>query len=816
MRRRRGLLALVVGGAVVLAAGRAWGALIGDHAWFDALGYADVWWWRTGVALTLKVAAGTLATLVMRAHLEAVRRSFVSVVVPGTVGNLEVNGAVPERTISLVLWACALAIGVLLTVPVDDWVPLANLLDARPFGEADPYFQYDLAFWTAWLPFELQAYTWALVSHAVMAMVTMVGYVLTRGITTDGRALRVTRHARRHVTVLGVMLLVLIAWSYRLDGFDRLVNGSGAAGFGFADHRVGLPGGIVMQVVSIAAAAVVTWSAWSRQPRAAIAAVTTVLLMALLLRQGLPLLADSVAGDTDTSSRELRYIETHASFSRRAYESDRVQLATAGDTASVASTPLWDRATIPHTVPGQLGALMGWEAAAGMPGALVFSAQRTAPGILPTWSALSVDVTSESPFRNVNTRAGRALPPIVVSDSGRGYAIVSDPARRIAAPGIGSPSARLALAWNQQNLRLLFGALPQPSPVLVTVRDVRERVRLLAPTLEPWPDVSPIVHADSLLWVVDLYAVSGTYPLSEHLRLGADGAELTAAQFACTALVNAHTGAVTFVGERNPPLLARRPLERLGRHVVPVDLLPEALRRALPPRAAALALEGTIAARFGSRAVHDGATGAGGGGVLAGFSLVRGEPADTIITEDRLAPVWLPARHVYAQTMAAVDMRGVVRGVMIAPGGTDRRTRWRASADAAPFEAVARAAEDVSDSLRLPGSLAGARRGTTRVLPGANAPRFLTPFLTFRDGRPSQLAGVLLTDGARRGVGVTVAEATLAWRDGGRPVPPATAAAAMYRQMREALQRGAWTEFGASFEALGRALGVPPPDSVPR
>ncbi|MDZ7630500.1 MAG: UPF0182 family protein [Gemmatimonadaceae bacterium] len=308
--RRRGLLMLVAGVALVLAGGRAWGALIGDHAWFDALGYGDVWWWQTSVALTLKVGAGTIATLVMRAHLEAIRRSFVSVVVPGSVGNLEFNGAVPDRTIALVLWAVAFAIGVLLTVPIDDWRPLATVLDARPFGESDPYFQYDLSFWTAWLPFEWQAYTWALLAHAILSMLTIVGYVLTRGIGTDGRTVRVTRHARRHITVLGAMLLLLIAWSYRVDGFDRLVHGTGAEGaFGFADHRVGLPGGIVMQVVSLAAAGVVTWSAWSRQPRAGIAAVTTVLLMALLLRQGMPLLADSVDGGSDPVARERRYID---------------------------------------------------------------------------------------------------------------------------------------------------------------------------------------------------------------------------------------------------------------------------------------------------------------------------------------------------------------------------------------------------------------------------------------------------------------------------------------------------------------------------
>ena len=123
--------------------------------------------------------------------------------------------------------------------------------------------------------------------------------------------------------------------------------------------------------------------------------------------------------------------------------------------------------------------------------------------------------------------------------------------------------------------------------------------------------------------------------------------------------------------------------------------------------------------------------------------------------------------------------------------------------------------QEATDSLRQPGSLSGARRGTTRVLPGAGAPRFLTPFFSVRDGRPSQVTAVLLTDGVRHGVGGTVTDATLVWSLGSRPAAPGTAAAAMYRQMRAALQRGAWVEFGASLDALGRVLGVAP-DSSPR
>jgi hypothetical protein len=94
------------------------------------------------------------------------------------------------------------------------------------------------------------------------------------------------------------------------------------------------------------------------------------------------------------------------------------------------------------------------------------------------------------------------------------------------------------------------------------------------------------------------------------------------------------------------------------------------------------------------------------------------------------------------------------------------------------------------------------------VLPGPGAPRFLTPYFSLRDGRPSQLSAVVISDGTRRGVATDVPEAVVTLRDGIRSSSSPSAAGSLYRQMRDALQRGAWTEFGATFDALGRALGV--------
>jgi uncharacterized protein len=804
--RRRGLLIAAVCAAAVLALGRAWGTVVGEHAWYAALGFAEIWWWKTTVALLLKIGAGTVAALAMRAHFEAVRGSIVSVVVPGQVGDLEISGALSDRAISIVLWCVALFVGALLTVPLDDWRPLGLLLDARPFGESDPYFLRDLAFWTDWLPLERQLFSWAILAHVVMSLLTVCGYILTRGIGVESRLVRVSRHARRHITVLGAMLMALVAWAYRLDGFERLIVGTSDGGaFGFADHRVGLPGALIMQVVALSAACVVAWSAWSRQPRSAIASVTTVLLMALLLKQGVPLLADRLVGGADPVARDAPYLEAGASFTRRAYEADRVVAALVDDTASVAVTPLWDAGALPMLEDGVPGRPIAWGTSESGLQAVSFTSLRT-PGVAPRWRRVLIAPAESAPFADSSKNVA-ALPPIIVSDSGGGYAIISDPGRQLAAPSLSTVSARFAHAWNQQNPRLALGALPQPAPVLITTRDVRSRLATLLPTLTPSEHVSAMIVSDSLLWAVDLYATSATYPLSEPLRFGDE--VVNAAQFAMTALVNAHTGRVSLVGDSDAPALASRLRGRYARYLLPERLLAPPLRSALPPRADALMIEGAIAARLGSRIARSGPGAVGvQPGAMRELALVRGVPPDSSVLADPFSPIWLPARGTYAFTAAAIDASGRVRGVMIAPGGVDRRTRWRPAADAISYDGAIRAAQDASDSLRRQGGRSAPRRGASRVLPTSGAPLFVTPFYRMKSGRPDEVAAVLISDGNRRSVGSTGTEASVGIARASGSAPPMSAAAATYIEMRAALRRGAWTEFGTLLDALGRSLGV--------
>ena len=106
----------------------------------------------------------------------------------------------------------------------------------------------------------------------------------------DARPLYVSAYVRRHFTMLGGILLLALAWSYRLGMYRLLADGSGRERRVHAvDHRVTVPATLVLALVTLCAALVVLWAGWSGQMRLAFFAVSAVLLLSLVARTVAPL-----------------------------------------------------------------------------------------------------------------------------------------------------------------------------------------------------------------------------------------------------------------------------------------------------------------------------------------------------------------------------------------------------------------------------------------------------------------------------------------------------------------------------------------------
>jgi uncharacterized membrane protein (UPF0182 family) len=262
--------------------------------------------------------------------------------------------------------------------------------------------------------------------------------------------------------------------------------------FSYVDHQWLLPGLLLLWIATAAAALTVLVSGWTGQLRTSFVAVTGIVVLSVSIQEVVPLVVRRFTPKAVQLVRERPYVETRADFTRRAY-----------DLNASASEALRE-------------------------------------------SAVSASLDSVSP----NAR-GRQLPSqdSLVYPGARGFVVVADPQLDVAGQRLGQGLARLGFAWAYQSLDLMSDSMARRAR-LITVRDVRNRIRLLAPIFAQGSMVAPMFHADTLYWTLELYSASSNYPLSQHYVLA--GEERSYFKHAATALVNARTARVMIAADPSP------------------------------------------------------------------------------------------------------------------------------------------------------------------------------------------------------------------------------------------------------------------------
>jgi hypothetical protein len=801
-------LALVAALALALVVARLGAGLVVEARWYAALGpgATDVWRARLVDLAALRLVGGAAAALALFANLAGVARSVDELVLPRRLGGVEIGESVPGRRLLGVAAGVALVLGALLALVLDDWSAIDPLRFGRTFGEIEPFTGHDLGFFVYWLPVENGAYAFALLVLVLSAALVVFLYALTPGLRFDRGRLRTSRHVRRHLAVLGGLLMLLLAWGHRLDAYALLQLGSGPMGARTAlDEFVGVPARFWLGVVTAAAALLVLRAGWTGQLRLAFWTVTGVLATTFLARPLVPAVAAQMLPADALRARELAVARTRALVTQRAYGVDVVRLAPDGYAIdSLGALPgrvaVWDPAVLARAVErtrrtGTVGEL-GFQPADGAIGAVIVERPAAAtPDAAPAeWTVLEVDATraaADGTPRPLDARtpslaeAGSSRALLVHPDA-VGDAVVDDPDGAVLGDPIRDWGARLAHALARRDLRLAFARTLDDveAPEVVRRRDVRARVGALVPFLAQGHAISPVLAGDTLWWVLPLYSASDAYPASQ--RYGIAGAERAYFQHAATALVNAQAGDVLLVMPREVDAVARGWRARFPRLFASADRLPQALAAALPPPTDAVLVQTWALAQFGSRR----------GVVPPELRLAGGEGGDSTLGVATRAPLALPRLPEDSAVPGPAERLGWtipllagdrVAGLVVALGGPSPVTLWARAATAgdslawpAVRELLGRAplsvpASDTSDAtasvsastrLRLEPTVRAAPsdsapppssvvspalvRGRVRAIPLGGGIAWVQPaFAVARDGGPTLAAVRVLPSGAR-------------------------------------------------------------------
>jgi uncharacterized membrane protein (UPF0182 family) len=494
---RRRLLAGVAIAAAVLVGGRAASAVYADYTWYAAQGATPLWNERAEDLLLIYGIGSIVAVLLAFLNLSALGRSIGILSLPRRLANVEFGEAVPRKYIDRFALVLSLIVGVALIAALPPWTSLAMARLGASFRESDPYFQHDLSFYTDWLPFERNVYTWTMLLVVTVSVIVVVLYSLTPGLRWERAGLRMSARVRRHLSVLAGLLLLITMWSYRLASYGLLVHGNGEDGaFSFVDHQWLLPGLLLLSIATAAGAITVLLSGWTGQLRTSFIAVTVLVLLSVAVQEIVPVLVRKLTARDTLILEERPYLAIRADFTRRAY-SDDVALLEAQRGSSISA-------------------------------------------------ALDSVVT--------NTASQQLLRQDSLSYPGaRGLVLISAPQLDVAGQPLGEGLSRLGYAWAYQAFNLVSDSVPRRARI-VAVRDVRSRVRALAPAFAQAPVVEPMFHADTLYWKLELFSSSSNYPLSKHYVVA--GEDRSYFRHAATALVNARTARVLIAADVAPDPIA--------------------------------------------------------------------------------------------------------------------------------------------------------------------------------------------------------------------------------------------------------------------
>jgi uncharacterized membrane protein (UPF0182 family) len=801
--------------AVLLIAGRALAGAYADYLWYESLGAVALWRIRAKQSMLLEVGSALGAGLFAFANLYAVRQSVVQLVLPRRIADLEIGEEVSNRYLLGATVGLSAVLGMVLTLPQDSWTTFFLSRSGRLFQETDPYFGVDLGFFVYWLPFENLLWNWAFIAVVVVAGAVILLYALTPSLKWERRRFEASGYVKRHLTVLAGVLLLMVAWSFRLDMYSLLVDGSGVdAAFSYVDHRVGIPGDLLLSVATFGAALIVLWGGFAGQFRLAAISTLSVIVLALVVREGAPLIAQHTGSDNERTLRELPYVATRAAYTRRAF--GVASLPNADSTTAYPSlaaampwVPVWDPAALARAVDaGRTGddqaSLTGWRVESGEIVADVVGAPPPGASARAPWTVARIHAAEAdergAPVRltgpNATATDDTPLEAPIVFPGAHAPAVVADSLTRTTGTPLSSFMTKLATAWSMQDFHLLSGDLAQPKPTLIAHRDVRERVARYAPFFTLGGRVQPLLREDTLFWGIDLYSTSQTYPLSWHVL--AAGEERSYLRHAAVAVVQAVTGEVTIVPDSTLDPIAESWVRELPGLFGTWNGLPQGLRALFAPPSDGLYAQAAAFGRYGRTTDND---------PLRHVPILNG--ADTLAGGDDL-PLVLPGSSVVTLTLPLLDETDQLRGLLIGNGGVTGRVAWYRLATPGPRWS------GVLDRLRSLDSAGSAARegplahGRVRAVPVRGGIAFLQPTYRWRaQSVPSINRVALLSGDTTRSIVPPLLTANHPSQPSAAVAEPKASAAELYGTMRDALRRGDWTAFGRAFEALGRLLGQP-------
>ena len=492
-----------------------------------------------------------------------------------------------------------------------NWLVVLQFLNMTPFGEVDPIFGRDAAFYVFTLPFlDLVRYTG--LGIVVLSFVgSTAGYVVTGQLALGPDGLSVGSKPRQHLAMLVAVIFVLLAAGAYLDMPRTLTTPGGILhGVSYTDDSVRLPALLVLTLVAGAGALAAAYAALSSTMWPVGAAVAGYMLV-LLGGGGAASLFQQFVVTPDEQDREGPYITHNIAATRRAFDLDNIdERQVSGDATltmsdiennseTINNVRLWDHQPLLDTF-GQIQEIRTYYEFASVDDdryvvdgeyrQTMLSTRELNSNSLPNRSWINERLQYTHGFGvamgpvNEVTEEGlpvlflRDLPPtsetdlfvdepsIYFGELSNDYVVVNTNTDEFHYPegddnistrydgtggiDIGSLFRRLLFSLRFRSYEILVSSQLNSTSRIILHRNISDRVEAIASFLQYDSDPYLVITNGRLFWIRDAYTVTGSYPYSTPV-----GSGINYIRNSVKVVIDAYNGTTTFyLADPNDPI----------------------------------------------------------------------------------------------------------------------------------------------------------------------------------------------------------------------------------------------------------------------
>ena len=297
-----------------------------DWLWFRSLEFQSVFWRVIRARFTAGILFGVLAALLVGINLWVAGR-FTRHALRG-VGLRWEGGEVPEallRSRGGYLVAGGLLVLILANIGSGQWSLWLRYMHSQPFGVADPIFGQDVGFYVFLLPFYRFVANYLLGGLIVSGLAVGLIYGVGGGIRFQPQ-IQVLPWPRAHLSALGGLLMLVIAWIYRLKIYALLYSEEWVAfGAGYVDVNVQRWTYWLLVFLFLGAAVLLFVNIRSRGTRLPLIGGGLLVGGAIIVGSVPSALVQKLVVEPSELAREAPYIQYNIQATRRAYGLDRIE-----------------------------------------------------------------------------------------------------------------------------------------------------------------------------------------------------------------------------------------------------------------------------------------------------------------------------------------------------------------------------------------------------------------------------------------------------------------------------------------------------------